>query len=237
MVAANDPALERGGFGTIQRSATSANGTPNHAIAPGPDILPRTGPSSVDRSSTTFVTESSSWAHPPIPINKRTTIKYTGATALRLGRLPTGYASERSVTMMKSMTRPRFSTLSPESHAIATAQALIDAFNSQDHERLAGTLNYPHTRLALGRFRSIYNAQESVAASAAAEPRLADEGWHHSVIAKIDPVHVSVDKVHLAMTVERCHKNRLVYSTFDTLWIATLDENHWGIKFRSSFLR
>ncbi|MBJ51546.1 MAG: hypothetical protein CMQ47_07285 [Gammaproteobacteria bacterium] len=139
--------------------------------------------------------------------------------------------------MMTPTTRPRFSTLSPESRAIATAQAFIDAFNSQDHERLAGTLNYPHTRLALGRFRTFDSAQESVAASTAAEPRLADEGWHHSVIAKIEPVHVGVDKVHLAMTVERCHENELVYNTFDTLWIATLDENHWGIKFRSSFLR
>ena len=139
--------------------------------------------------------------------------------------------------MMTPTTRPRFSTLSPESRAIATAQAFIDAFNSQDHERLAGTLNYPHTRLALGRFRTFDSAQESVAASTAAEPRLADEGWHRSVIAKIEPVHVGVDKVHLAMTVERCHENELVYNTFDTLWIATLDENHWGIKFRSSFLR
>tara|TARA_B100001146_G_scaffold54542_1_gene47836 strand:+ start:11137 stop:11520 length:384 start_codon:yes stop_codon:yes gene_type:complete len=127
--------------------------------------------------------------------------------------------------------------LSPESGAIATARAFIDAFNSQDHERLAGTLNYPHTRLALGRFRTFESAQESVVASTAAEPRLDDEGWHHSIIAEIEAVHVSDDKVHLAMTVERCHEDGTVYNTFDTLWIATLDENHWGIKFRSSFLR
>jgi hypothetical protein len=127
--------------------------------------------------------------------------------------------------------------LSPESGAIATARAFIDAFNSQDHERLAGTLNYPHTRLALGRFRTFESAQESVVASTTTEPRLDDEGWHHSIIAEIEAVHVSDDKVHLAMTVERCHEDGTVYNTFDTLWIATLDENHWGIKFRSSFLR
>jgi len=139
--------------------------------------------------------------------------------------------------MMKPTNWPRFSTLSPESSAIATAQAFIDAFNSQDHEQLARTLNYPHTRLALGHFRTFDSAQESVAASTAAEPRLADEDWHHSVIAEIESVHVAADKVHLAMTVERCHENGMVYNTFDTLWIATFDQNHWGIKFRSSFLR
>ncbi|MEC9251770.1 MAG: hypothetical protein VX697_02160 [Pseudomonadota bacterium] len=127
--------------------------------------------------------------------------------------------------------------MSPESPGIATAHAFIDAFNSQDHERTAGTLNYPHTRLALGRFRTFESARESIAASTAAEPRLDDEGWHHSVIAEIEAVHVGEDKVHLAMTVERCHEDGTVYNTFDTLWIATLDENHWGIKFRSSFLR
>ena len=139
--------------------------------------------------------------------------------------------------MMRSTSQPRFSTLSPESDAIATAHAFIDAFNSQDHERLAGTLNYPHTRLALGCFRTIDTAQEFAAGSTGAEPRLAGEGWHHSVIAKIEPFHVGDDKVHLAMTVERYHEDGVVYNTFDTLWIATLDENHWGIKFRSSFLR
>ena len=127
--------------------------------------------------------------------------------------------------------------MSPESPGIATAHAFIDAFNSQDHERLAGTLNYPHTRLALGRFRTFKSAQESVVASTTAEPHLDDEGWHHSIIAEIEAVHVGDDKVHLAMTVERCHEDGTVYNTFDTLWIATQDENHWGIKFRSSFLR
>ena len=127
--------------------------------------------------------------------------------------------------------------MSPESHAIATARAFTDAFNAQDHERHAGTLNYPHTRLALGRFRTFESAQEFIDSATANEPRLIDEGWHHTVMAKIEAVHAGADKVHLAITNERCHEDGTVYNTFDTLWIATLDEGHWGIKFRSSFLR
>ena len=127
--------------------------------------------------------------------------------------------------------------MSPESHAIATARAFTDAFNSQDHERLAETLNYPHTRLALGRFRTFESAQEFIDSSTANKPRLIDQGWHHTVMAKIEAVHAGADKVHLAITNERCHEDGTVYNTFDTLWIATLDEGHWGIRFRSSFLR
>jgi hypothetical protein len=40
----------------------------------------------------------------------------------------------------------------PAQQAKAAAYAFIDAFNHQDHEALADTLNYPHIRLANGRF-------------------------------------------------------------------------------------
>ena len=40
----------------------------------------------------------------------------------------------------------------------------------------------------------------------------------------------------LAATLNYPHV-RLANDRFDTLWIATLDDGHWGIQFRSSFLR
>ena len=33
-------------------------------------------------------------------------------------------------------------------HGVAAAHEFIEAFNAQDHERLAASLNYPHIRLA-----------------------------------------------------------------------------------------
>ena len=119
---------------------------------------------------------------------------------------------------------------------IAAAELFIDAFNAQDHARLAAALNYPHLRLANGRFARIESAAEFASLSERGAERLAEEGWHHSTIDAIDVVHADAGKMHLAMTVCRHRADGSVYNTFDTLWIATLVDGHWGIQFRSSYL-
>lgn len=119
---------------------------------------------------------------------------------------------------------------------IAAAQAFIDAFNEQHHGRLAATLNYPHVRLANGRFARVESAADFERGSERGADRLAAEGWHHSEIERIEVVHADASKVHLAMTVTRHRADGSVYNTFDTLWIATLVDGHWGVQFRSSYL-
>ena len=126
--------------------------------------------------------------------------------------------------------------MSPADAGIAAAQAFIDAFNAQHHARLAATLNYPHVRLANGRFARIESAAEFERRSEQGAAHLAAEGWHHSEIKRIDVVHADANKVHLAMTVSRHRADGSVYNAFDTLWIATLAGGHWGIQFRSSYL-
>ena len=70
--------------------------------------------------------------------------------------------------------------------AMATARAFIDAFNAQDHERHADTLNYPHVRLAKGEFETIATREDCVARSRRGEAALAEEGWHHTVVAAME---------------------------------------------------
>ena len=118
---------------------------------------------------------------------------------------------------------------------IAAAQEFIDAFNAQDHERLAASLNYPHIRLT-DAFVRIESAAEFAAGSRRGSARLQQEGWHHSDIGAIEAVQVGTDKVHLMMQVSRCHETGEVYTVFDTFWVATRQNGHWGIQFRSSFL-
>jgi len=120
---------------------------------------------------------------------------------------------------------------------IATAQAFVDAFNAQDHEALAETLNYPHTRLANGKFVTIESAADFAEMSRRGKTRLEKEGWHHTVMASSEVIHSGDDKVHLSLHMERRHEDGTVYNRFDTLWIVTLLDGHWGVQFRSSFLR
>lgn len=113
----------------------------------------------------------------------------------------------------------------------------IAAFNAQDHERLAASLNYPHVRLANGSFYTADNAEGFAQRSAGNKQRLIDEGWHHTTVSDMNAVHLGPDKVHVALRMDRCAENGDVYNRFDTLWIVTLQEGHWGIQFRSSYLR
>lgn len=119
---------------------------------------------------------------------------------------------------------------------IAAVHAFIETFNAQDHERHAKTLNYPHVRFANGKFSTIENAEAFIAGSRRGEGRLQQEGWHHTTVANLDVIHSGDDKVHLALRNDRCHEDGSVYHSFDTFWIATLVDDHWGIQFRSSFL-
>ena len=119
---------------------------------------------------------------------------------------------------------------------IAVVHAFIETFNAQDHERHAETLNYPHVRFANGRISTIENAEVFMAGSRRGEDRLHQEGWHHTTVTNVDVIHSGDDKVHLALRNDRCHEDGSVYHSFDTFWVATLVDDHWGIQFRSSFL-
>ena len=118
---------------------------------------------------------------------------------------------------------------------IGAVREFIEAFNAQDHERLAASLNYPHIRLARV-FARIESAAQFAAQSRAGEARLAREGWHHTELASAEAVQVGADKVHLALCMHRCRESGEVYNAFDTFWIATRRDGHWGIQFRSSYL-
>ncbi|MDA1002996.1 MAG: hypothetical protein O3B31_06565 [Chloroflexi bacterium] len=120
--------------------------------------------------------------------------------------------------------------------ALRAATDFISAFNAQDARRLAATLNYPHIRLASGDFMTIATPEEFIERSERGRARLEAEHWHHTVVRSIQVVHAGEDKVHIALTNDRCHADGTVYNSFDTLWIATRMAGHWGIQFRSSFL-
>jgi len=114
--------------------------------------------------------------------------------------------------------------------------AFQDAFNAQDHERLAAALNYPHVRLWSGVFTTIATPEEFAEISRRGQSQLEAEGWHHTDTASMDVVQMGPDKAHVALINHRCHADGSVYHKFDTFWIITNQDGHWGVKFRSSFL-
>ncbi len=127
-------------------------------------------------------------------------------------------------------------TPTPNEAATAAAHAFIEHFNSQDHDKLAGTLNFPHVRFALGTFTTIATHQDFVERSRAGNARLLAEGWDHTKLRNLQVIQSGPDKVHLQLLVDRCREDGTIYNTFDTLWICSRQDDKWGIQFRSSFL-
>ena len=128
-----------------------------------------------------------------------------------------------------------------EEHAKAAVDAFQDAFNAQDHERLAAALNYPHVRLWSGVFTQIETPEEfaEISQTRAIATRGGGLASHHDGLSgrwcRRDPP----DKAHCALINHRIsprRRLRSVYHKFDTLWIITKQDGHWGVKFRSSFL-
>ncbi len=126
--------------------------------------------------------------------------------------------------------------MNEEDSAKAAVEAFIAAFNAQDHDALADTLNYPHVRLANGRFVTVETHEDFVEMSKRGQSHLAAEGWDHTILRNMTVVHSGSDKVHLELNIDRCHADGSIYNQFETLWIATLQDDHWGIQFRSSYL-
>ncbi len=122
-------------------------------------------------------------------------------------------------------------------HAREAVRFFIETFNAQDHTQHAKALNYPHIRLANGRFARLDSEEQFAEISAANETRLRGEGWDHTVVRSLKIVHEGEDKVHIAITNDRCQEDGTVYKSFETFWIATEVDGHWGIQFRSSYLR
>lgn len=124
----------------------------------------------------------------------------------------------------------------PEESGIRAVEEFLESFNAQDHERQARSLNYPHIRLAQGRFTKVDTPAEFVEIFRRDGPRMRASGWDHSEIGDLNVIHAAEDKVHIAIRMQRCDSGGRVYEEFRTLWIATRVDNHWGIQFRSSYV-
>ena len=120
--------------------------------------------------------------------------------------------------------------------AVAAAMAALDdfmlAFNSKDMEAWAATLNYPHVRFASGGV-TVWGSAEEFAMGRSFE-NLARIGWDHSHWLSRDVTMASPDKVHIATVFQRFNDKNEAIAKYQSLYLVTLVDGHWGTQARSS---
>lgn len=119
--------------------------------------------------------------------------------------------------------------------AIAAAMTCLDdfmaAFNARDVKAFEATFNFPSIRIASGRVTVIepgYHKPEMFGMGALAE-------WDHSAWERREVIHAGADKVHIDTRFSRYRKDGSVIGGFDSVYVVTRIDGHWGIQARSSF--
>jgi hypothetical protein len=120
-----------------------------------------------------------------------------------------------------------------EAAALAVLDAFMAAFNARDIEGCEAQFNFPHYRFASGTVTVLERPgtrPDLFARFAEATP-----GWDHSAWARREIVHSGPGKVHVDTRFVRYRADGSVIGEFDSLYVVTKQDGHWGIKARSSF--
>ena len=108
----------------------------------------------------------------------------------------------------------------------------MSAWNARDVAAFAATFNYPSVRIASGKVRIIEGAQSH-------RPDMfelmAAQGWHHSGWDRRNVIHSGDDKVHFDTQFARYRNDDSVIGLYDSIYIVTRHDGHWGVQGRSSF--
>ena len=119
--------------------------------------------------------------------------------------------------------------------AVAAAMKCLDefmaAFNARDLAAWEATFNFPSVRLASNTLVVIepgFHRPEMFERGALAE-------WDHSAWERREVIHAGPDKVHFDTRFTRYRADGGVIGGFDSIYVVTCENGHWGVKCRSSF--
>lgn len=118
---------------------------------------------------------------------------------------------------------------------IAAAFACLDtfmaAFNARDVTAFEATFNLPSVRLASNTLTIIEAGYH--------QPEMFDRGplaeWDHSAWERREVIHAGPDKVHFDTRFTRYRADGSVIGGFDSIYVVTCEDGHWGVKIRSSY--
>jgi hypothetical protein len=121
------------------------------------------------------------------------------------------------------------------SDALTSALGALDdymaALNQGDEAGVNAACNFPHVRLAGGKVVVWQKHGDYKLADFLAR---AGDGWAESKWDERTPIHVGDKKVHLKVRFSRWRRDGSLLGRFETIYIVTNQDGHWGIQARSS---
>jgi hypothetical protein len=115
--------------------------------------------------------------------------------------------------------------------AMQCLEDFIAAMNAGDTVAFDDCFNFPSVRLASNSLVVFDRGRDKAwATKSGSFSEWASSGWE-----KRDILHAGADKVHINTRFARYRADGSVIGAFDSIYIVTLEDGHWGIKIRSSF--
>jgi hypothetical protein len=118
------------------------------------------------------------------------------------------------------------------SGALTAMDQFIDSFNNRDIDSWSKSLNYPHVRFASGSVK-VWPDRETFVRETDLTP-LIESGWDHSHWLSRKVIMSSPGKVHISTIFQRFNNENMPISSYQSLYIVTLINGHWGVQARSS---
>lgn len=120
----------------------------------------------------------------------------------------------------------------------AAMQVLDDymaTFNARDAKAWAATLNYPHVRIAGGEVKTWATADDYARGMDFNAFAARSGGWARSEWNSRRVIQSAPGKVHFAVRFSRYGADGAKLADYESLYVVTLKEGHWGVQARSSF--
>ena len=117
--------------------------------------------------------------------------------------------------------------------AVAAVESYLAAFNARDEEAMTDAMRFPHVRVGRGGVRTWRSAAEyrdGFDFDGFAE-RL---GWEHSEADSMEAIQVGARGVNVAVRITRYGAGGTLLHSFDTIYLVTEKDGHWGIRAGSS---
>lgn len=122
-----------------------------------------------------------------------------------------------------------------EEKAVKTAIAYMDAFNEANVTKTRSFINFPHARVGANGTLVVSEQAENLTPPNFFINFRQRYGWNHSCWDSRAVIQSSENKVHLMVIFSRYRVDGSKIGTYPSIWIITRQDNHWGIKMRSSF--